>query len=217
MAKLYFLGGENVARRDARDINLRAFQDAGGSPRVLVFAWAHASFSKDYRRRKRVFDYFKCLGASVVDFAEFSDAPEEIARTILDSDLIYITGGLASALIQRLRERKVDSLIREFDGVIVGRSAGALALCKRCVVTDRNKRQAKIVAGLGEANLCIKVHYKPSMDKVLIGLSKEEQIYAVPARSALVYENGSLSFEGDLFLFENGGKILLKNAGKRLA
>lgn len=210
MAKLYFLGGENISRRDARDINLRAFQDAGGAPKVLVLAWAHASFGRDYRYRKGVFDYFRCLGASVVDFAEFSEAPEEIARRVWDSDLIYVTGGFASALIERLRNRNVDSLIREYDGVIVGRSAGALALCKRCVVTDRNKRQAKIVAGLGQANLCIKVHYKPRMDKALSRLSKEERIYAVPERSALIYDNGALSFIGDLFLFEDGERFLLK-------
>lgn len=58
----YFLGGENLVRRDAREINARAFLDAGGAPDVLVFSWARASFDRSYKRGKRVFDYFRSLG-----------------------------------------------------------------------------------------------------------------------------------------------------------
>ena len=214
MAKLYLLGGENLRRRDAKEINLSAFQDAGGKPKVLVFAWAHATFGNNYTYRKRVLDYFRSLGASDVDFAEFSDTPEETARKVRGSDLVYITGGFASALIQRLKARSVSTLLRGYNGVIVGRSAGALALCKRCVVTDRNKRSAKIVEGLGHAELCVKVHYRPSKDKTLRLLSMQERIYAIPHRAALICNGGSLSFMGDLFSFENGERFLLKDRGE---
>jgi peptidase E len=209
MAKLYFLGGENVAKQDAKEINERAFQDAGGAPAVVVFSWARASFDKDYACRERLFAYFRSLGASAVDFAEYSDTPEEIARKVERSDLIYITGGLTSVLVERLRNKDVDGLLRGYSGVIVGRSAGALALCKRCVITDRNKRAAKIVAGLGQVDFCVKVHYKHSKDAVLRRLSKEERIYAVPERAALVYDNGTLSVMGVLYVFENGEKQAL--------
>jgi peptidase E len=209
MAKLYFLGGENVVKRDAKEINERAFQDAGGTPNVVVFPWARTLFDKDYRCRKRLFDYFRSLGASAVDFAEYSDTPIEIARKVECSDLVYFTGGQASILVERLRNRNVDYLLREYDGVIVGRSAGALALCRRCIITDRNKRATRMVEGLGQVDFCVKVHYKPSKDVVLKKLSKEEKIYAVPERAALVYNSGALSFMGDLYLFENGEKQAL--------
>jgi peptidase E len=214
MAKLYLLGGENLRRQDAKEINLSAFQDAGGAPKVLVFAWAHAAFGRNYSYRKRVFDYFRSLGAGDVDFAEFSEAPEETARKVAGSNLVYMTGGFASALIERLKARNVNGMLREYKGVIVGRSAGALALCKRCVVTDRNKRTAKIVEGLGHVDLCLKVHYKPSKDKMLRLLSKQERIYAIPNRAALAYDGDTLSFIGDLLLFENGERFLLKDSNK---
>jgi hypothetical protein len=76
MTKLYFLGGENVAKRDAKEVNAQAFQDAGGAPVVLVVPWARPSFDASYKRRKRVVDYFRSLGASTVDFSEFSDSLE---------------------------------------------------------------------------------------------------------------------------------------------
>lgn len=209
MAKLYFLGGENILKRDAKEINEQAFQDAGNAPNVVVIPWARPSFDRRYQRRKSVFNYFRSLGAGGVDFVEYAEPAEEIARKIEHSDLIYLTGGQASVLVERLRQRNVDELLREYTGVIVGRSAGALALCRRCIVTQRYKGATKLVEGLGQVDFCVKAHYKPSKDVVLKRLSKEEKIYAIPERAALVYNHGTLSFMGELFLFEDGEKQAL--------
>ena len=206
MPKLYFLGGENIVKRDSRKINEMAFLDAGGQPAVLVFPWARASFDKAYERRMRLSKYFADLGASTVDFAEYSDLTEEIARKIQCSDLIYLPGGLTSVLVERIRSKNVDSLLRGYDRVIVGRSAGALALSKNGILTKRHKA-VKIITGIKLVDFSIKVHYKPSKDDELKRLSKEETIYAIPERSALVYDNGVLSFIGDVYLFQNGEKI----------
>jgi len=46
MPKLYLLGGENVYKRSAREVNERAFQDAGEPLDILVFPWARASFDR---------------------------------------------------------------------------------------------------------------------------------------------------------------------------
>jgi len=207
MARLYFLGGENVIKRDAREINEIAFRDASEAPRVVVVPWARVSFDKSYKRRKRLFDYFRSLGACTVDFADYSDTFKEINRKVECSDLIYLSGGLASVLVERLKNRSVNRLLRKYDGVVVGRSAGALALGKKCVVTkNRRKPTTRLISGLGLVDFSVKVHYKPSKDGELKRLSKEEKIYAIPERSALVYDNGALSFMGDIYLFQNGEK-----------
>jgi peptidase E len=207
MARLYFLGGENVIKRDAREINEIAFRDASEAPRVVVVPWARTSFDKAYKRRKRLFDYFRSLGAMTVEFAEYSDTLEEVARKVECSNLIYLPGGLASVLVERLKNRSVDRLLRKYDGVVVGRSAGALALGKKCVVTkNRRTPTTKMISGLGLVDFSVKVHYKPSKDGELKRLSKEEKIYAIPERSALVYDNGRLSFMGNVYMFQNGEK-----------
>jgi peptidase E len=209
MPKLYFLGGENIVKRNARDINASAFQDAGGTPTVPVFPWARASFDRTYKRRKRLFDYFRSLGASTVDFAEYSDTPQEIAMKAKNSDLIYLTGGLTTALLERLKSKNVDRLLHSYDRVIVGRSAGALALCRQGILTSKNKQTHKIITGLSLVEFTVKVHYKPSEDTELKSLSKEEIIYAIPERSALVYDNDTLSFMGNVYVFQNGEKHAL--------
>jgi peptidase E len=206
MAKLYFLGGENIVKRDSREINETAFRDAAEAPRVVVFPWARSSFDKAYKRRKRLFDYFRNLGASNVDFADYSDTLEEINRKVEGSDLIYLPGGLTSVLIERLKNKRVDLLLHKYGGVVVGRSAGALVLCKKCVITDRHKSVVKMISGLGLVDFGVKVHYKPLKDIELKRLSKEERIYAIPERSALVYDSGHFSFMGNVYLFQNGEK-----------
>jgi len=207
MAKLYFIGGENVARRDAQEINEVAFFDAGETPAVAVFQWAKASFDKKYLRRKQLVEYFKSLGASNIDFVDYSSTFEEITRRVEFSDLLYLPGGLASVLVERLKNRNVDGLLRKYAGVVIGRSAGALALAKKCVVTkNRRAPTSRMISGIGLVDFSVKAHYKPSKDNALKKLSKEERIYAIPERSALVYDSGALSFMGAVYLFQNGEK-----------
>ncbi len=207
MKKLYLLGGENVAKRDSIKINETAFRDAGGAPAVMVFPWARASFDQTYKRRKRLFNYFRSLGACNVDFVNYSNTCKEIKMKVECSNLIYLPGGLASVLVKRLKNKNVDTLLRNYDGVVVGRSAGALALGKKCVVTkNRRHPTCKMIRGIGLVDFSLKAHYKPSKDSALKRLSKEDKIYAIPERSALVYEDGYLSFMGNVYLFQNGEK-----------
>jgi peptidase E len=211
MAKLYFLGGENTFKRDAKEINALAFQDAGESAAVLVFPWARPSFDSSYRRRKKIQDYFRSLGADTVEFSEYLEPPAETSAKVARSNLIYLTGGQLTTLMTRLRHAGVDKLLRDYKGVIVGRSAGALALSRKCLVTSRYSGATRIVDGLNLVDFSVKVHYNPSKDALLREISKQERVYAIPERSVVICRDGVLSFVGRVFLFENGEKQVALN------
>ncbi len=206
MAKLYFLGGESVVKQDSKCINELAFKEAADSPRVLVFPWARTPSDKTSKRLKRLFSYFRNIGAGSIELADYDETFEDISRKVECSDLVYLTGGFTTVLLERLRKKNITPLLRNYGKVIVGRSAGALALCKKCFLTDRRESVVKIVEGLGIVDFGIKVHYKPSGDVELKRLSKKEKIYAIPERSALVYDSRDLSFIGDVYVFKNGEK-----------
>ena len=209
MAKLYFLGGENIAKRDSKVINEAAFNDAGEAPSVMVFSWARTLF--DQKRGKKLVEYFKSLGAGSVEFAEYNANFGVFAEKIEKSDLIYLPGGLASVLVERLKSKSIDRLLHSYGGIVVGRSAGALALGKKCVVTKHGSRvKSVLIDGIGLVNFSMKAHYTPSKDYWLKRFSVKEKIYAIAERSALVYSDGVMSFIGDVFLFQNGKK---KRAG----
>lgn len=209
MPKYYLLGGENTHKRDAQEVNQRAFHDAGKAPRVLVFSWARASFDKTYPKSKLLFNYFRSLGASTVNTVDYSSSSAEIKEKISESDLVYLTGGVPSVLVERLKKSGISSLLEDFEGVIVGRSAGALALCKKCVITYRSSCAVKVIDGLGLVDLTLKAHYKLGQDTKLKELSETQDIFAVPKGSALVCDNGNLSFMNNVYLFHNGERQIL--------
>ena len=124
----------------------------------------------------------------------------EIKEKISESSVVYLTGGLPSVLIEHLIKSGIRGLLEGFGGVIVGRSAGALALCRKCVITCRSSSEVKIIDGLGLVDVTLKAHYKLGRDKELAELSKKEDIFAVPKGSALVCDNNKLSaINGVLF------------------
>jgi peptidase E len=169
-----------------------------------VFSWARASFDKTYPKSKLLFNYFRSLGASTVKTVDYSSSIEEIKDKISESDLVYLTGGVPSVLVERLKKSGIRSLLEGFGGVIVGRSAGALALCRKCVITYRSDASVKVIDGLGLVDITLKAHYKLGTDKELKELSKTEDIFAVPKGSALVYDNNKLSAINNIYLFCNG-------------
>ena len=123
-----------------------------------------------------------------------------------------MTGGVPSVLLERLRKLHVDVLLKDFGGIIVGRSAGALALCRKCVITYRSDSSVKVIDGLGLVDVTLKAHYRLGNDEKLVELSKTEDIFAVPKGSALVYENGKLSVINNVYLFHNGERQIFSGA-----
>jgi peptidase E len=203
MPKLYLLGGENVSKRSAKAVNELAFVDAGGRPNILVIPWAKPSFDKAYGKRKLLVGYFRSIGAERVEFADYDET--DLAQKISETDLMYLTGGQASILIERARKMHLEAHLNNFKGVIVGRSAGALALCTHCVTTRRYSKKVNVVDGLGLVHLILKAHYIPSDEEILKAFSYREPVYAVPKDSALIVEGGKISAIGKVYLF-NGGK-----------
>lgn len=182
---------------------MAAFEDAGGKPRVAVFAWARASFDKVYRKRWHLESYFRRLGAESAEYVDYDEA--SLPQKVAEADVVYFTGGQASILIERATKLHLDRHLQDFKGVIVGRSAGALALCKRCITTLRYSGQVRVIDGLGVADITLKAHYIERDNANLERFSLSEPVYAVPKDSALIYDNGKLTALGDVYLF-NGGK-----------
>jgi|YelNatPaOPRAMG01_1025707.scaffolds.fasta_scaffold03319_10 peptidase E len=207
MTNVFFLGGEHVTRRDSEHINRCAFRQAGGAPNVLVLPWARKAPKGVSRRRVLLSKYFRELGAKSVVFAELSDSLGNIAEQVRRADLVYLPGGFTSMLIKRLKTKGVDALLHTYDRVIVGRSAGALALCDAGVLTKKQPEASlSLITGIGLVGLTLKVHYTPLVDHALELLSYGRTVYAVPERSALVYDGCSLSVIGNAFLFKGGTK-----------
>jgi dipeptidase E len=206
MPKLYLLGGENVSKRSAKAVNELAFVDAGGRPNVLVVPWARPSFDRAYGKRKLLEEYFRSMGAERVEYADYDIT--DLTQKTAEANLIYLTGGQASILIERAKKMHLETHLKNYQGIIVGRSAGALALCSHCVTTRRYSKKVNIVNGLGLAHIVLKAHYIPPDEENLKAFSYREPVYAVPKDSALIYSDGKLDAIGEVYLFNGGQRHL---------
>jgi len=209
MPKLYFLGGEDLANRDSEQIDKKAFADAGCAPIVLVFiGWASKSVDETEKYRRIIVDYFEEVGAKKIVFAELSDSLEAIDNKMRHADVIYLPGGDPRLLVERIKKKGVEALLRRYDKVILGNSAGALALCGDCLIvgSERAHEETTMISGVGVVDFCVDVHYNSSKDRKLMELSKDRRIFAVAERSALVRDEVGLSFFGTVYLFYRGKK-----------
>lgn len=134
MAEFYLLGGEVFLKRTMVEVDKRAVGDAGNEPVVLYFPWTGEIEDRKYRGI--AMDYFEDIGGSKVIFAELTDSLQELKNKIDLSDLVYLPGGDTSILVKRLRSSGAGRLLKEYSGVILGNSAGSLAICKRYVVIN---------------------------------------------------------------------------------
>lgn len=199
------IGGENIEGRTARSLNEQAFRDAGGSPTVVIFPWA--SRTKDEKQRRSLVTYFKELGAYSVRFVERSLPFTEMVAIAESSEIIYLPDGDAKLLISSLRDTGSMHLLRLHDNVIIGNSAGAMALCSEFVMPAENIEEMAIEKGLGLSDYVISVHYELSQDHQLEKLSKDRNIFAIPIGAAIRSDHCSLSLLGDVQLFIDGKKL----------
>ena len=168
-----------------------------------MFVIDFARYGEKYIKEKKKADFkmFKGYGAKKVEFtSNLND--EEIKQRIKETDLIYIAGGDTIKLLGEIKQKNLEGLIKSFEGIIVGNSAGAYVCCKG-FVEETNR---KIIPGFGMVNIFIKAHYVSEFDNMLSELSEKEKIYAIPDSSVIVVEKGKLSFRGDVYKFVKGKK-----------
>ena len=204
--RLYFIGGGDIANRELKEIDNVIISNTD-KKNILIFSWTTDDQEKLDKYCSFMTSYFKKLGINDVVFASLDDSAENLKKKISNSSMIYIPGGNTEYLLQRIKEKDLSRMLRTYDRIIAGNSAGALAMCREVILTkDKDTPRTKVVEGMGLVDFSVDVHYNEIHEKELLELSKGRNIYAIPERCALVYDNGRVSFIGDGYLFSEGKK-----------
>lgn len=205
--RLYLLGGEDLSVKGSREINRQAFKDAGGAPLVVVFPWTSRAKAGQDRYRRQMVDYLKELGAKGVRFVEPTLPFPEMARLVEESDLIYLPGGDPKVLVERMRNTGASLLLANYEKVILGNSAGAVALCSEYVLLSEESDTFTVSSGLSLVDFGLAVHYDPYMDAQLESLSTSRNIFAIPEDGAVIITCCSISLVGAVAVFQEGRKV----------
>ncbi len=156
-------------------------------------------------KKKELKSYFKEIGFENIYFASDYDSSLEIKSHIKIADLLFIDGGDTEFLLENINNLKIGPLIKSFNGIIEGSSAGAYILCQNYLKIRGGKLE--VIQSLGIVSFTVKAHYGLEFDKELLSFSKKEkEIYGISEGSYIIIEEGNLNFSGEIYLFKDGEK-----------
>lgn len=130
-------GGEDVKRRT----NETLFKDVrklSSSGKILVIPWTSDSLEKETEYSRMFHDYFSHCGFKEVLFLAKTDPENEIQRKLSEVDTIYLPGGDTEILYREMKQRVLQDRLFEFQGIIIGNSAGAIVLSKGGGATENS-------------------------------------------------------------------------------
>ncbi|MGM9977220.1 MAG: Type 1 glutamine amidotransferase-like domain-containing protein, partial [Clostridium sp.] len=135
---------------------------------------------------------------------------QEMQKEIKQHSILYFTGGRPEKLMRILAEKELIQEIKEFSGLIVGVSAGALVFCEDCIITkDQYYLETQVIEGLGLVDFSVEVHYNGNNDKELFSLSANRNIYAIPNGSAIFWEDNVVKPIHNVTLFSKRKKQIV--------
>lgn len=145
---------------------------------------------------------------------------QNAAALIRNSDFIILAGGHVPTQNRFFREIGLRELLKDFDGIIMGISAGTMNAADVVYAQPEHSGEAidpnyeKFLPGLGLTKTMVCPHYQMVKNDVLDGLRLFEDItyadsmgrkfYALPDGSYLSIKNGKEELRGEAYLIQDG-------------
>ena len=134
----------------------------------------------------------------------------ERIELIKNTDVIYLLGGNPFNQIEYINNNKYDELIRNFNGIIIGTSAGAMNLCKNVYYSkDEDFDKSIFYDGIGLVDITIDPHFdinnKEQVEEI-INNSVDKEIIGLPNESAIRIENGNIEYINEIYIYNGKEK-----------
>lgn len=135
----------------------------------------------------------------------YEDDPESAARKISQADVLFFTGGLPDWMMQRLYDLDIQQAVRDFRGVVMGTSAGALIQLEEFHLAQDGDYSFQYQYGLGLLNgFDIDVHYEqtePHLYAIIRSLEdKGMPVVCYPNQGGMVIDHGEYRLLGGAFV-----------------
>lgn len=138
----------------------------------------------------------------------YTDAKSKAAEQIRNADILYLPGGMPDRVMDRIDEFNLRSTLLQFQGVVMGYSAGALIQLQEYHLSpDQDYPEFTYFKGLPILkDFYLEVHYENSVikKKAIQRVLKERRktVYAmVTDQATIVIEGSKVNFLGDIKVF----------------
>lgn len=144
----------------------------------------------------------------------FNQSMEESLKIIEESDILYFPGGAPDLMFERIKERGLLEPLKNFKGIVIGSSAGAMIQLETFHISKDNEYfKFSLNEGLAYLdNFFIEVHYrrrkaqKSSLRKIRREFRKP--IFTIPDNGMLIVKGNEVLPLGEAKLFSNHKGII---------
>lgn len=208
--ELCFIGGGHVLKGELDDVLEELSKRIKPNANLVVVPFA-TDVAKYDSWMESLNQFFSSSSNVTLSLLHEDLSKSEMISMMKDSDGLYIIGGKPEKLLQTIEEKELTECFRNYHGLLIGYSAGALAFCEECILTkDDDYPQSLVIRGLGLVDFSVEVHYNEASDDELFALSKDRRIYALPDGSAIFYKDGTRHKKvNDVITFDSMKKSIL--------
>lgn len=172
-------------------------------------------------------DGFAIENVSIIDHSFKGN----IKKTIIKADCVCLMGGNVPMQNAYFKEIKLEKILKDYNGIIIGQSAGSMN-CSKIVYTQpewfeefENKSYKRLLSGLGLINFTIMPHMNsaneidsynhPSVMQMCLEDSYKIPHYGIVDYGFIEVKNGNAFAYGETYKIENGKCILICKNGEK--
>jgi broad specificity phosphatase PhoE/peptidase E len=190
--EIVFIGGGDYREKETLEIDKIIAERVGKSGRMVFLPFAVEEISKREKRFLAVKAVYESLGLSNFICLNEKDMDiQEMKAEIKDSDILFILGGDPKMLVDQVNSLELSEDIRNYKGILIGFSAGAMILSKTIIIpggVDKNYPGSITYPGLGMVPFSIIPHYSKELRSGVLGLLGEGEAYGVCDSSAIFFD-----------------------------
>ena len=134
----------------------------------------------------------------------------ECTEIIKNASAVFLCGGMTLLQFEFIRKYNLITILKQFDGVIMGMSAGAInmAINSLALADETRGKKSSVYEGIGLADISVEPHFiidnAPLLEKILLPMSEQIDIYAMCDDSAIAVNNDERQYYGDIYLISKG-------------
>ena len=155
--------------------------------------------------------WFRNIGIEFerVDVIDGRKTETECAAFIKNVSAIFLAGGTTLAQMDFLRKNNLAPLLKQFNGAMMGMSAGAINMAVNAFYSaDKDCGQTHIYKGIGLSDISIEPHFSLDnaklLEKDILPFSQRIDIYCMCDNSAIMVQDGKRQYYGDIYLASKG-------------
>lgn len=158
-------------------------------------------------------EWFKEIGIEIknVDILDVDTDNKTIEETLKNADIIFLMGGDTIKQYEFIQKLNISNKIKNFHGIVIGVSAGAINLGKISVCSkdvDDGVEKTTIYDGIGRVDYTFEPHFNVNnvelLNQELYPISHKLEIYGITNKTALNICDKKINIiKGDLFVIHN--------------